>query len=145
MRIGVLLCLLLVACGLRRVDVIMDPTSTPGLFSARGIGTLTTPIPEYPEMARLAGIEGMNLIRLRFDADWTAESIAVVLPSGNASLDISACSTAVEVTFEPAPCSRLRLPVHADIFYGFTRETSASPDIGDEFLAYVERVRVWTE
>jgi TonB family protein len=145
MRIGVLLCLLLMACGLRHVDVVMDPTSTPGTFSATGIGTLTSPMPEYPEMARAAGIEGSCRVSVRFSADWTAESIQVAIPAGNGALDKSSCSTAMRVTFEPAPFSRLRLPVHADIDYRFTRQASMFPDSADEFVTKIESVRVWTQ
>jgi TonB family protein len=144
MKIGVLLCLLLMACGLRHVDVVMDPT-TPGVFSTRTIGTLTAPIPEYPETARAADIEGSCWVSVRFAADWSAESIQVAKPAGNWALDKSSCSTAKRVTFEPAPFSRLRLPVRADIDYRFTRQASAFPDSADEFVAIVETVRVWNE
>jgi TonB family protein len=145
MRAGVLLCVSLLACAPRSVDVILNPTSTPGTFSAIDIGTLTTPMPDYPEMARAAGIEGSCRVSVRFAADWTAESIQAAKPAGNWALDKSSCSTAMRVTFEPAPFSRLRLPIHADIDYGFTRQASAFPESADEFVTIVETVRVWNE
>jgi hypothetical protein len=88
MRIGVLLSLLLLACGPRSVDVIMDPTSTVGVFRSKGVGTFTSPVPEYPEYIRNAGIEGANRISLRFTASWIAESVRVAKPSGNAMLGV---------------------------------------------------------
>jgi outer membrane biosynthesis protein TonB len=87
MRPGLLLALLILACAPESFDVMMDPTSISGVFRSDGIGTLFAPMPDYPEYLRMAGIEGMNQVSLRFADDWTAESVRIARPAGNAGLD----------------------------------------------------------
>ena len=147
-----LLGLLLLDCGPRSVDVIMDPTATPGEFHSEGVGDLTAPIPQYPELARRASIQGRCRVSLRFAAGWTAESVIVARPSGNAAIDASSRSASAGVVLEPASCARLRTPVHAEIEYYFTlyrgatcARTTPSPDSEPQALVEVAEARVWTE
>ncbi|MCX6841324.1 MAG: TonB family protein [candidate division WOR-3 bacterium] len=151
MRTGALLCLLLASCGLRSVDVVMEPTSTPGVFGSNGVGIITVPIPKYPEYVRMAGIEGQNRISLRFTAGWTAESVQVAVASGNQWLDDSACYAAAGTVLEPAPSARLRTPIYSEINYSFTLYRVAasggacsSPDSGKQALVEITKVRVWS-
>jgi len=146
MRIIGLMCLLL-ACAPRSVDVLMNPTNTPGEFSYSGVGTLTSPMPGYHETCRLAGIEGLCRVSLRFTEGWSAESITIAKSSGNRWLDDSSRAAAAGVMLEPSACARLRTPVHADFDYRFTLNWAANPipDSGREGLVEIERVRLWTE
>jgi hypothetical protein len=147
MRTVVLLCLLLLACAPRSVDVLMNATSTPGVFSYKGVGTLSAPIPGYPEGSRLADIEGLCRVTLRFTTCWSAESVKVAKESGNRWLDDSSCAAGAGVVLAPAARARRRTPVHADIDYRFTLLPGAAPapDSGREGLVEVTQVRLWTE
>ncbi len=152
MRPGVLICLFLVGCALRRVDVVMAPTPTPGVFTYDQVGTLTAPKPAYPDYILKSNIEGRNRVSLKFTAGWTAESVRVANSSGNRYLDDSARYAAAGTTFDPAPRARLRTPVYAEIDYSFTRTPDKrlrrlypNASIKRRGLVEITRVRVWSK
>jgi TonB family protein len=152
MRSVLPLCLLVVSCCVKSVDVMMEPTAVPGVFGHGGVGILTAPIPEYPEYARSVNIEGSSRVSIKFAPNWAAESAQVTKLSGNQSLDDGARCAAARTLLDPAPRSRLRTPVYAEIDYRFTRFATKSQkrahpnaDIRKRGLVEITRVRVWSK
>jgi periplasmic protein TonB len=60
------------------------------------------PVPDYPPMARNAGIEGQTLVEALVDIDGSIREARVLKSSGNSSLDQAAVSAARNARFTPA-------------------------------------------
>jgi protein TonB len=60
------------------------------------------PAPEYPELARRAGIEGKTVVKALVDVDGSIAEVKVLQTSGNTMLDQAALAAARKATFTPA-------------------------------------------
>lgn len=58
-------------------------------------------IPEYPEMARMAGIEGKVVVEMLLETDGSVSEARVQHSSGNRSLDDAAVAAARQCRFSP--------------------------------------------
>lgn len=58
-------------------------------------------VPEYPGLARAAGIEGMTVVSIIIDTSGLVESAGVYSSSGNQSLDEAALAAARQLRFKP--------------------------------------------
>ncbi len=61
-----------------------------------------TPPPEYPELARKAGIEGKTVVKMLVDIDGSVIDVQIVKSSGNQMLDEAAVACARKTRFTPA-------------------------------------------
>ncbi len=64
--------------------------------------SLNKPVPEYPEIAKQAGIEGITHIVMLIDIDGSVIEVKVAKSSGNQLLDQSAITAAWQSRFTPA-------------------------------------------
>ncbi|MEO0189364.1 MAG: TonB family protein [candidate division WOR-3 bacterium] len=60
------------------------------------------PQPEYPELARKAGIEGKTVVKMLVETDGSVIDVQIVKSSGNQMLDESAVAAARKSKFTPA-------------------------------------------
>lgn len=60
------------------------------------------PVPEYPELARRAGIEGKVVVKMLVDVDGSIMEVQIVKSSGNPMLDQAAVAAARKSKFTPA-------------------------------------------
>ncbi len=67
--------------------------------------------PEYPESARLLGIEGTAYLQILLDTDGSAMRVVVAKGSGNAALDTAAVAAGYELKFTPAQQSEKKVRV----------------------------------
>ncbi|HEX7319447.1 MAG TPA: energy transducer TonB [bacterium] len=63
---------------------------------------LNAPIPEYPDLARKAGIEGKAVVKMLIDIDGSVIDVQILKSSGNQMLDEAALTTARKSKFTPA-------------------------------------------
>jgi protein TonB len=63
---------------------------------------ISVPKPDYPEMARSAGIEGTTVVEALVDIDGTVADARVLKTSNNQTLDAAAVEAARRATFRPA-------------------------------------------
>lgn len=83
------------------------PTMNPGVLAEvkveAGEGlTVAAQVPAYPAGLAKVGIEGRVMLRVALDAEGRATAVRVEESSGNAELDASAQSTAMQWRFKPA-------------------------------------------
>jgi protein TonB len=76
------------------------PRSTEGSSSPPRPGHQVAP--RYPESARLAGVQGTTLLRVRVKADGSVGEIRVERSAGHADLDAAAIAAVGQWRFEPA-------------------------------------------
>ncbi len=76
---------------------------------------LTNPPPEYPEVARRRGYEGVVLLKVRILPDGTIGDIQVERSSGHKLLDEAAINTVKRWTFIPAQRNGIPIPIWATI------------------------------
>jgi len=62
---------------------------------------ISIPEAEYPERARKAGIEGRTVVEALIDTNGLVADVRVLMPSGNADLDLAAAAAAREAKFRP--------------------------------------------
>jgi protein TonB len=60
------------------------------------------PAPEYPDLARRAGIEGTTVVKALVDVDGSIAEVKILQTSGNQMLDQAALAAAKEAQFSPA-------------------------------------------
>jgi protein TonB len=60
------------------------------------------PLPQYPELARQAGIEGQAVVKALVDVDGSIMAVQILKSSGNQILDEAALAAAKKATFTPA-------------------------------------------
>jgi protein TonB len=60
------------------------------------------PLPQYPELARQAGIEGQAVVKALVDVDGSIMAVQILKSSGNQMLDEAALAAARKSTFTPA-------------------------------------------
>lgn len=82
------------------------PTMNPGVLAEvkveAGEGlTVAAQVPAYPAGLAKAGVEGLVMLRVAVDAEGRATAVRVEESSGNAALDASAQSTAMQWRFKP--------------------------------------------
>jgi TonB family protein len=80
---------------------------------------LSIPAPEYPEMTRQAGIEGLTLVEALVDVDGSVTEAKVLRSAGCLPLDQSAVQAAKEAKFQPAMQDGRPVPVRVVIPYRF--------------------------
>lgn len=61
-----------------------------------------SPVPTYPELAKLAGIEGTTVVISLIDIDGSVMKADIIISSDNGSLDITALKCALKARFTPA-------------------------------------------
>jgi len=72
-------------------------------------------VPEYPESARLLGIEGTVYLQLLLDTDGSVMRVVVAKGSGNAALDTAAAAVGLELKFTPAQQNEKKVRVWVGI------------------------------
>jgi TonB family protein len=78
------------------------PQSTSGVFSAAPPTGIRKVIPSYPRSARLAGVEGVSLLKVEVLTDGTVGRILIEKSSGNLDLDRAAKAAVSQWQFAPA-------------------------------------------
>lgn len=78
------------------------------------------PVPNYPEMARTAGIEGQAVVEALVDVDGKVADARILKSSGNVSLDQAAVEAAMRSTFTPAKQRDQAVRVWVSIPFRFT-------------------------
>ena len=63
---------------------------------------VSIPVPAYPEVVRVAGIEGKTVVEALVDTDGSVAAVRVLVGSGNVLLDAAACEAAQGAKFTPA-------------------------------------------
>ncbi len=81
---------------------------------------ISVPTPQYPEMARQAGIEGQVVIKALVEIDGSVISAEVLKSSGNQTLDAAAIKAAYRAKFTPAKQRDKPVRVPVSIPYRFT-------------------------
>ncbi len=81
---------------------------------------ISVPKPEYPDMARNAGIEGTVVVEALVDVDGSVADARVLRSSGNQSLDQAAIAAARRATFRPARQRDRAVRVWVSIPYRFS-------------------------
>lgn len=77
-------------------------------------------VPNYPEMARTAGIEGQAVVEALVDVDGRVADARILKSSGNVSLDQAAVEAAMRSTFTPAKQRDQAVRVWVSIPFRFT-------------------------
>ncbi|MBN1460947.1 MAG: TonB family protein, partial [Armatimonadetes bacterium] len=78
------------------------------------------PVPEYPEDARTARVEGQAVVEALVDADGSIADARILKSSGNAALDRAATDAAMRATFTPASHKGVAARVWVVIPFRFT-------------------------
>jgi protein TonB len=78
------------------------------------------PVPNYPEMARTAGIEGQAVVEALVDVDGTVADARILKSAGNTALDQAAVEAAMRATFTPAKQRDQAVRVWVSIPFRFT-------------------------
>ena len=78
------------------------PQSTSGVFSAAPPTGIRKVIPSYPRSARLAGVEGVSLLKVEVLTDGSVGRILIEKSSGNLDLDRAAKAAVSQWQFAPA-------------------------------------------
>ncbi|MFO7649953.1 MAG: energy transducer TonB [bacterium] len=78
------------------------------------------PVPNYPEMARTAGIEGQAVVEALVDVDGTVADARILKSAGNTALDQAAVEAAMRSTFTPAKQRDQAVRVWVSIPFRFT-------------------------
>ncbi len=78
------------------------------------------PVPNYPDMARQAGIEGQAVIEALVDVDGGIADARILKSSGNTSLDAAAVDAAMRAKFSPAKQRDKAVRVWVSIPFRFT-------------------------
>jgi protein TonB len=81
---------------------------------------VSVPTPNYPELARQAGIEGQVVVAAMVDVDGSIISAEVMKSSGNQSLDQAALEAAYRAKFTPARQRDKPVRVQVSIPYRFS-------------------------
>ncbi|MEO0081107.1 MAG: energy transducer TonB [candidate division WOR-3 bacterium] len=81
---------------------------------------LKVPTPNYPEMARNAGIEGQVVVKALVDVTGDVIEAEVLKSSGNQTLDAAAVEAAYQAKFSPAKQRDQPVRVYVSIPYRFT-------------------------
>jgi protein TonB len=63
---------------------------------------INIPLPQYPELARQAGIEGQAVVKALVDVDGSIMAVQILKSSGNQMLDEAALAAARKSKFTPA-------------------------------------------
>ncbi|HTW92016.1 MAG TPA: energy transducer TonB [bacterium] len=63
---------------------------------------VSIPVPAYPEVVRVAGIEGRVVVQALIDTDGSVAAVQMLASSGNALLDAASCEAAQGAKFTPA-------------------------------------------
>jgi protein TonB len=63
---------------------------------------INIPLPQYPELARQAGIEGQAVVKALVDVDGSIMAVQILKSSGNQMLDEAALTAARKSKFTPA-------------------------------------------
>jgi protein TonB len=63
---------------------------------------INIPLPQYPELARQAGIEGQAVVKALVDVDGSIMAVQILKSSGNQLLDEAALAAARKSKFTPA-------------------------------------------
>ncbi len=79
-------------------------------------------VPEYPELARRAGIEGSVVVAAVVDTNGLVASATVLRSSGNSLLDAAALTAARQFRFVPAYQNDRPVPVQVSIPFRFSLE-----------------------
>jgi TonB family protein len=77
------------------------------------------PEPDYPELARMAGIEGRVIVKLLVDVDGAVIDVGLLLGSGNSTLDRAALQAAARARFTPGRQGIQAVRVWVAIPYSF--------------------------
>lgn len=78
------------------------------------------PVPNYPEMARTAGIEGQAVVEALVDVDGKVADARILKSAGNTALDQAAVEAAMRSTFTPAKQRDQAVRVWVSIPFRFT-------------------------
>lgn len=81
---------------------------------------INIPVPNYPEMARTAGIEGQAVVEALVDVDGKVADARILKSSGNTALDQAAVEAAMRATFSPAKQRDQAVRVWVSIPFRFT-------------------------
>lgn len=81
---------------------------------------INIPVPEYPEMARQATIEGQAVVEALVDVDGSIVEARILKSSGNQSLDASAINAAQRARFTPAKQRDMPVRVWVSIPFKFS-------------------------
>jgi len=81
---------------------------------------LNLPVPEYPDMARTAGIEGQAIVEALIDVSGSVADARILKSSGNMSLDKAGLEAALRAKFIPGQQGGRRVPVRLTIPFRFT-------------------------
>ncbi len=63
---------------------------------------INAPVPDYPDLARKAGIEGKAVVKMLVDIDGSVIEVQILKSSGNQMLDEAAIAAARRSKFTPA-------------------------------------------
>jgi TonB family protein len=63
---------------------------------------INNPIPEYPDLAKQAGVQGTTVVKMLVSIDGEVIAVQILTSSGFAILDDAAKAAAIESKFEPA-------------------------------------------
>jgi protein TonB len=81
---------------------------------------ISIPTPQYPELARKAGIEGNTVVKALVDIDGSIASVSILKSSGNQMLDQAALVAAKNARFTPAKQRDKYVRVYVSIPIRFT-------------------------
>jgi protein TonB len=81
---------------------------------------VSIPTPQYPELARKAGIEGNAVVKALVDIDGSIASVSILKSSGNQMLDQAALVAAKNAKFTPAKQRDKYVRVYVSIPIRFT-------------------------
>lgn len=81
---------------------------------------INIPVPNYPEMARTAGIEGQAVVEALVDVDGKVADARILKSAGNTALDQAAVEAAMRSTFTPAKQRDQAVRVWVSIPFRFT-------------------------
>lgn len=81
---------------------------------------IDVPKPDYPDMARNAGIEGQAVVEATVDVDGSVIAASIMKSSGNSSLDAAAVAAAYRAKFTPAKQRDKPVRVLVSIPYRFS-------------------------
>lgn len=81
------------------------------------------PTPAYPEMARMAGVEGVVTLWVYVDRDGVVRDVQLMQTSGVSSLDGAALTAAMDTRWNPARNNNVSLGVWTTLRYNFSLTT----------------------